>query len=492
MFLMTIIALYTSRIILRTLGVIDYGLYNVVGGIITLFAFVNNSMAISVQRFFSFIIGKKDNSALNKIFSMAINIHFCISIVILLFAETIGLYLLNNYINYPPEKYNSIFWVYQWSTISTCLLFNQIPYNALIISYEKMNAFAYISIIEAVLQLLIVYLLVFISFDKLVLYGFLKMLVALLTIVIYIIYIKKKFTSIKYRILWDKDIFKELTHFAFWSIFGEIAWASINQGNTILLNMFFSPIVNASRGIAFQVNTAVSKFSQNLQLAFTPQIIKTYAQNNLEQMTLLTYRGTKFSFFMLLFLSLPILLNTNFIIKIWLGEVPEYCSIFCQLSIISSLIDCLSNVFSTVAKATGKIRKYQIIISFFLILNLPFSFIILRLGGNPESVYYIYGIISLVLIIVRLHLLNTIIGFNIKSYLKEVIYPIFLVVLFSSLLPVLIKTNFNSDFKNFITSSLFSCFCVLTSTYFFGINKLERESLRTKLNYILNNKRKWF
>ncbi|MEG1861819.1 MAG: MATE family efflux transporter [Bacteroidaceae bacterium] len=481
MLLIMAVTLYTSRVVLEVLGVTDFGIYNVVGGVVMLFSFLNGSMSISVQRYLSYELGTGNKTRLNEIFCMSMNIHALISLVVFLLAETVGLYILYHYINVSPERGNVVFWLYQWSVLACCTSFYQIPYNAMIISSERMDVFAYISIIETVLRLAIVYLLTIIAVDKLSLYGFLTFVITVLITISYILYCYAKFKEARFRRYWNKRMFLELLGFASWSAMGELAWVAVNQGVNIVLNIFFGPVVNAARGIAYQVNGALSKFVQSFQTAMNPQIIKMYAAHDLEAMTLLTFRGIRFSYYLLLLFSLPILLNTEYILSLWLKIVPDYTVLFCQLAILNALIDVLSNLFATVVKAYGRIRNYQMIVSFCLILNLPLSYIALDQGLSPEYTFYVYSVLSATLIILRLLLVKRMVNISIRKYLKEVISPVVFVSILSVIVPYFVASQLEHTFLTFTGVSILSMISVSIVVYIIGLSQTERFFIRKKL-----------
>ena len=336
------VSLYTSRVVLNTLGVEDFGVYNVVGGVVAMFGFINGSMSSATQRYITFALGKGDKTWLQTVFSTTLQIHTLIAGIIVLLGETVGLWFLYNKMQIPADRMDAAFWVLQCSIVATIVMIISVPYNADIIAHEKMSAFAYISILEVVLKLVIVYMLVVFSFDKLILYAFLLLAIQLLIRFCYSIYCNRHFEETKYRHVWDKALFKEMTGFAGWSLFGNLAGVLFSQGLNMLLNVFFGPIVNAARAVAVQVQSAIQQFVGNFQMALNPQITKTYAKGELGDMHSLMFRSARFSFFLLYFLSLPVLFETNFILTIWLKTVPENTVVFLRIMICTSLIYTLS------------------------------------------------------------------------------------------------------------------------------------------------------
>lgn len=476
MLLTMAVTLYTSRIVLNTLGIEDYGIYNVVGGFVFMLGFLNNSMAIATQRFLSFEIGRNDRIQLSRVFSMSINIHFLIAIIILVMAETVGLWFLNTQLTIPTERMVSANWVYQFSILAFIVNVISVPYNATIIANERMNAFAWISIIEVSLKLLIVFLLIWFGYDKLKLYGFLVFIVSLIIGFIYNIYSRHNFPESKFNLLWDKSLFKKMINFVSWSLWGSGASVMYNQGVNILLNLFFGPAINAARGIAFQVQGAVNSFVYNFQIAMKPQIIKSYASDNLEYMHQLIFQGAKYSFFLLFTLSLPILLETEIVLKLWLNIVPEYTLIFTKLVIINVLIDSISGTLMTAAQASGKIKLYQGIVGGLLLLILPISYLFLKFGFSPQVTLYISISISIIALFVRLIILRNIIQIHVKDFLIKVVFNVIIVGLVTVVLPLTIHLIIiDQSFLRLILVGFTTIISSLGSIYLLGLNKDEKQ-----------------
>lgn len=485
MFLTMGITLFTSRVVLQVLGVEDFGIYNVVGGIVSMLGFLNGAMANAVQRFLSFEIGRGDALKVNHVFNVSLVAHLCISIFVLIVAEFAGVWYLNTYINIPTERLSAAHWVLQCAIISTCFNIVQVPYNAIIIAKEEMGVYAYVSIIEVVLKLLIAYLLLAFSFDKLILYSVLNTVVTILVLAIYNVYCNKKFTEVKLRLVHDGKLLKEIIDFAGWNMLGELAWVFTGQGVNIILNLFFGPVVNAAKGIAEQVNGAVSRFVTNFQTALNPQLVKSFAANEIDDMIVLLYRGIRFSYYLLFMLSLPLIINMDLILNIWLTEVPEYATGFCQLVLISSLTATVSNLLSQVAKAYGKIRNYQIIVSVCLFMNFPLSYLVLKLGASPLSTMFVNIAIQLSLIFIRLVLTKSMITLSIRSFFKHVICPVFSVSLTSSIIPLICFWSISNIWVNFIVTSIVAVICVCLSALFVGMERNERTYVITKVKDII-------
>lgn len=486
MFLTMGVSLYTSRIILNTLGVEDFGIYNVVGGIVMLFSFFNSSMSSATQRFLSFEIGKNDYQQLEKVYSMSINIHIIIALIIFILAESIGLWFLNSKLIIPEERLNAANWVYQFSILSFMMTIISVPYNALIIAHERMNVYAYVSIIEVILKLIVVYLLVLLGFDKLKMYSVLIFFVTVIIWIIYKIYINRHFYETRYKLFWDKSLFNILSNYAVWNLFGNIAGVAISQGINIMLNLFFGPTINTARAIAYQVSSAVNGFVSNFQLALNPQIVKSYANNELKYMHQIIFQGSKFSFFLLLILSLPIILETEIILKVWLKFVPEYTVIFTRLVIINVLIDSVSGPLMTAAQASGKIKKYQAIVGSLLLFIIPVSYVFLLLGYPPQITLYISITISVIALFTRLIIISPLVDLSIISFIKGVLGKVILVSCIAIVFPLILKLLIENEVFRFVCVIVGSLLSVLFSIYFIGLKQEEQFFVKRKANALFS------
>ena len=474
------ISLYTSRVVLNTLGVEDYGIYNVVGGIVAMFGFINGSMSSATQRYITFALGKGDKNRLQTVFSTTLQIHTLIAGIIVLLGETIGLWFLYNKMQIPADRMDAAFWVLQASIIDSVIMVISVPYNADIVAHEKMSAFAYISILEAVLKLAIVYILVVFSFDKLILYAFLLLAVQILIRFCYSIYCNKHFEETKYRHVWDKALFKEMTGFAGWSIFGNLAGVLFGQGLNMLLNVFFGPVVNAARGIAIQVQSTIQQFVGNFQMALNPQITKNYAKGELNEMHKLMFRSARFSFFLLFLLSLPVLFETNFILIVWLKTVPEYTVVFLRIMICTSLIYTLANPLIIANQATGKVQKYQAICGTILLMILPVSYVCLRLGLPAYSVFIVHFIMESLTQLARMFLLRPLIGIKIRDYFRYIYSSVLLVIVVSVILPALVYLNMEDTVIRFFVVGIVCVLSVSTTAYTLGLSSNERVFVKAK------------
>ena len=470
-----LVSLYTSRVVLSTLGVEDYGIYNVVSGFVTMFGFLNNSMSRATQRFLTFEIGRENYTQLRNVFSMSLNIHYFIAFVVFLFAELIGMWFFNNQLNVPSDRMYAARWVYQLSILSLMVNIISVPYNAMIIAYERMNIFAWVSIVEVSLKLLIVFMLLLFGFDKLILYAILILIVSLAIRLIYAKYCDAKFKESKFRWYWDKEMFKVLLSFAGWNLWGNIASVLTGQGVNILLNIYFGPVVNAARGIAFQIKGAIISFVQNFQMALNPQIIKSFAINDITYMHQLTFQGSKFSFYLLLILSLPVLFETEFILNLWLKVVPDYTIVFTRLIILNILIDSISGPLMTAAQATGKIKLYQGVVGGVLLLNLPLSYVFLIFGYSPETTFIIGIFISIIALFIRLIILQKIIRLKIIDFFTSVIFKLLIVTIVSIIPPMLICSFLDESIMRIILVTFLSIFSSIITIYFLGLTVSERD-----------------
>lgn len=481
MFLMMGITLYTSRVVLQMLGVDDFGIYNVVGGIVVLFSFVNNAMVASTQRFLNFELGRGNVEEAQKVFASSLNIYLVIVVVFLFLSETVGLWFLNRYINIPPERIVAANWVYQASLVATALNFIRMPYNAAIIAYERMSFYAYTSIIEASLKLGIVFLLYSFS-DKLMAYAWLVSVVALLILLMYIFFCCRVFVICRHHTFaYDKRRYTALVSFSGWSLFGSVANMGASQGVNILLNIFFGVFVNAAMGIANQVSNAINQFVSNFQTAFNPQIIKSYASGEKDRFINLIINTSKYSYYLLFLIALPCFICCNEILQMWLGEVPSHSVSFCRLLIIFSLIDAVQGPLWVSAQATGEIRNYQLLMSFLILLNLPVTYVILKLIPIAELALVVRILINLVTAVARVVYLKRLYSFPIARYLKEVVLLGIIVAVVSFIMPSFVYLYSTGWLMSIITA--FLCIvCTIVAIYFIGLKKSERNLVKSYIN----------
>lgn len=475
------VSLYTSRVVLNTLGVEDYGIYNVVGGVVAMFGFINGAMSSATQRFITFALGKGDMDNLQKVFSTTLQIHALIATIILILGETVGLWFMYTQMQIPADRMDAAFWVLQCSIMSAIVMIVSVPYNADIIAREKMSAFAYISILEAVLKLAIVFLLLVFTQDKLVLYSALVLCVQLFIRFCYGRYCNKHFPESKYRHVWDKRLFKEMTGFAGWSMFGNLSAVLYGQGLNMLLNVFFGPVVNAARAVAVQVQSVMQQFVSNFQMALNPQITKTYAKGEMDEMHQLMFRSARFSFYLLFLLSLPVLFETDFILTIWLKTVPDNTVTFLRIIICTSLIYTLANPMIVANQATGKVRKYQAVCGSILLLILPVSYVCLKLGCPAYSVFIVHFCMEALTQLARIIMLRPLIGVKIKDFFKHIYARVFIVIVLSSIAPATVYYNMNDTVLRFFVLSVACLLSVSIVVYSVGLSQSERTFVKSKV-----------
>lgn len=488
MIVMMIISFYTSRIMLNALGVENYGISNVVGGLVAMFSLISGSLSGSVSRFITYGLGKGDFAELKKIFATSINIHIILATIVVIAIETIGVWFLNNRMVIPAERLYAANWVLQCSVATFAIGLLSIPYNAAVIAHEKMSAFAYMIIFDAVAKLAIVFSIKYYGGDRLILLAILNIIPTIITQLIYWIYCKRNFIECTYTFIWDKNIFKEIFGFAAWNFIGSTAGLMKDQGVNIVINLFSGPTVNAARGIAMQVNSIISRFIQNFTIAINPQIIKDYASGNLERMHKLIFTGTRFSFYLFMFMSIPVFFEIESILYIWLGQVPAHTVLFSRLVLILTLCEIISQMLITAQSATGKIRNYQIIVGGILLTNFPLSYLMLYWGFAPESTLVVAIIISQVCLAARLWFLKSMVKLPVIQFIKEVYLKVIIVTILSATLPMICYLLIAPSFTRFI---LVSCTSVITSAiciYYIGCNKNERKNI---VNSIVKIKKKF-
>jgi len=482
-----IVGLYTSRVVLQTLGVDDYGIYNVVGGIVAMLAFLNSAMTAASQRFISFELGTGSKSKLKQVFCTSVTIHLAIAGIILVLAETVGLWFLNTHMNIAANRMIAANWVYQCSILTFIITVISVPYNACIVAHERMKAFAYISIIEVTLKLVVVYLLLIVHVDKLIIYAILILSVSLIIRMIYGIYCKRNFKECTYKFSFSKQLFNEMFAFAGWSIIGNLGFSLKDQGSNVVLNLFCGTAINAARGVALQVNGIISNFSSNFIMALNPQITKQYAAGNIQESVQLVYAGCRYSFYLLSIISIPVMVNLDYLLSLWLGTVPSYTTEFLFLALIAALINSMATPLVTALQATGRIRNFQIIICFIMMSELPLTYLILKLGYKP----YIAMIASIIVVVVglfaRLLLLKQLVqSYSLKYFVIQVVLRNVLIVTGCGIFAFFIHGYFDKiNFINFIETSFIAFILTLGGVYIFGITSKEKAIINNRIIKII-------
>lgn len=478
------ISIYTSRIILNTLGVSDFGIYNAVGGMVGMFQMMSATFTSSTQRFISFELGKKKKARTGDVFAVALNIHFLLAFIIFIIMEVIGSWFLNCKMNIPVDRMVAANWVFQCSVATFIINLISIPYNASIIAHEKMGVFALIGVYEVVMKLLLVYLLQIILYDKLIIFALFILAIGLSVRLIYGFYCNKYFEECRAKWIMDKELYKEMLSFSGWNFFGSCSAILTLQGITLLLNLFWGVIANAAKGISMQIETAITQLVNNFMTSLNPQITKSYAAGDYEYMKSLMEKGARFSFYLMFVISLPILLETDIILQVWLGQVPLYAVVFVRLSLIFSIMQTFSNTLIVVMMATGKIKTYQITIGLIQFLNFPIAYFFLYLGFAPQVVYYVMIINSVVCIMFRIYFIKRTIKISMNGYVLNVILKSLVIVLLSLLIPLCIHNYLSSGWIQLFIVSLTCVVSTSISIFLIGLTRNEKEFVISKIKSI--------
>ena len=469
------IGLYTSRVVLNTLGVTDYGVYNVVGGVISLLGFMTGSMGAASSRYITFDLGKGDMAVMKRTFGNIISIHFLLAGIIFLLGETAGLWFVLNKLQIPAERMTAAFWVYQFSVFSAILGVISVPYNAAVIAHERMKAFAYIGIVDALLKLLIVYILLVVPYDKLIVYALLFFCVQVFDRVVYGWYCVRNFEETRAKCTFDKDLFKKIFGFAAWTMNGNLAVVGFTQGINILLNLFFGPVVNAARGIAVQVQNWTQVLCINFQTALNPQLTKSYAQKDFHRMHKLLVQSSKFSFYLLFLIALPVMLEVRLVLEWWLGIVPEHTVNFLRLILCSSILATLSNPLIVSVHATGELKKFQLIEGTMLLSIVPIAYLMLKLFKvSPEYVFCVHIVVEIFTQYVRMKIVLPMISMRIVNYVKAVVFPIVKVLIISPVVPLCLYVSLRETVGSFFIVCSVSVVSFCLTAYFIGCTKGEQ------------------
>lgn len=471
------ISLYTSRVILSALGVEDYGVYNVVGGAVAMFGILSSALSSAISRFITFELGKNDFVRLGKVFSTSINIQIIISVIVILVAESVGLWLLYNKLNIPEERLNAAFWVLQLSLLAFCTNLLSVPYNACIIAHEHMKTFAYVSVIEAVGKLGVCYLLLISPWDRLIVYAFLLFMISLIIRLIYGVYCHRSFSECSYSLVFEKGLLKQIGAFAGWNFFINTAAIFNTQGINILINIFFGVVFNAARGIANQVDGAVMQFVNNFVMAINPQITKSYAANNIDEMNKLVCRGARYSYLLMLVFALPFFFETETILKLWLKTVPEDTALFVRLGLVGSMFMSLGNTGYTACMATGNIKRYTLWITSIGCLVFPVSYTAYKLGAPVYASYIVFGAVYLILDLVRLWIMKGLLNFPVSMFFKDVFGRIVPTTILAVVPPFYLFLSMEQGILRFIVNCIVCCISTITSSFLLGMTKQERQSI---------------
>jgi len=485
MFLTLCVSLYTTRVVLNILGVEDFGIYNVVGGVVGMFIFLNSSMAAASSRFLIVELAKNDVNELKRVFNASLSSHFFIVVIIFLLSETIGLWFLTNKLVIPIERINAAKWVYQFSVLSALVSLTQIPYNATIIAHEKMSVYGYVTIVEVILRLLIVYFLSLGDFDKLKVYSVLYFFVTLIISTIYRLYCQCNFNECEISFQWDKALYKKLFSFSIWELYGGLALMGMTQGLNMLLNIFFGPIVNAARGVAYMVQGAIVGFGDSFITAVKPKIIKMYVEKNFKKMMEFVFVSSKYSFYLTLLFSLPLYIETPFILELWLKIVPNHTVSFCRLILINNLVWSLRNPIVTAFHAIGKIKVANLVCGSLFYLIIIFSYLCLKIGFPPESVFIVTIFFSVLIQVTELILLKKLISFSVKTYFKEVIFISILVLIIAAIVPFFVSIIFEQGILRFLIVGFSSVIALFFTIFYIGIAKKDKNLIVSKIHIVI-------
>ena len=475
--------LYTSRVLLKAMGVEDFGIYNVVGGIVFMFSFLNTAMAVGSQRYLSYEIGKKTDRV-NEVFNTSVNVHFFISLCVLLLAETFGLWFLNTHMNIPHERIDAANVVFHASVLSFALMINSVPYTAFIMSKEDMNVYAGISSLDILLRLCAAIIIGTVSYDALKLYPILLVVISILVLMVYMFYCRTHYKESRYKLSFNRSLFVELLTYSNWNMFGGVASVCNNYGVNILLNIVFNgTVINAARAIAYQVNTAVTQFTVNFQSALNPPIVKAYANGDHEYMRKLIYRGARYSYLLLFFIVLPLFIQTPYILDLWLPIIPEHAITFVRWILAASLVDSFSGTLLTSSLASGRIKKYQLVVGIWLLFNLPVSYVLLLLVPQPEVVFVVNFVFVFIALFLRLYMVSHLVNITIKDFLKETIVRMLPITILCPILPICCSMYMQEGLMEFVLTIITS---VISCMLFYWIIGLRTDERKFVADYISN------
>lgn len=481
------INLYVTRVVLDVLGVSDYGVYNVVCGFVSMFGFLNTSMANGIQRFYNFELGKNGEDAVAKVYNTALIIQFVLAVGIVILTETIGLWYVNSKMVISPERIVAANWIFQFSVLSLVFVIMQIPYSAAILAYERMDYYAIVSIIDAVIKLAIVIILPHLSGDSLILYGLLMMAISITDFILYSVYCRNKFHHLKFKKMFDKSLFKSMMSFSGWNLFGSFAYVVKGQGVNVLINTFFGTVVNAANGIATQISSAIQTFAANIVLAFKPQLTQSYAMGNHIRAEHLMFSMSKIAYALMCVIAIPIMVEIDYVLTLWLNsEIPANTHSFANLTIIATMIGILNTPVTQMIHATGRMKKYQIATSVVICSILPISWTFLKLGYDANSVFVITIVIMAINQAVCLRVLHSIFRFSLTKYIKEVIFPCIII----TIIPLFVVSSIgnvigSSSIWNFIVVTIVNLLAV-GILFYLTLNSSEKQILQSYIVKIKN------
>lgn len=470
-----LVSIYTSRVILDVLGASDYGIYNVVGGVVTMMAFLNGALGSSSSRFLTYELGTGNTEKLKKTFSASLNLHICVALLVLLLGETVGLWFFYEKLVIPEDRIEAAFWVYQFSIITTMVSFTQVPYNASLIAHEKMSIYAYVGLYESISKLIIVYLIALSPIDKLVFYALLLMINTLGIQLFYRFYTSKRYSECQFRLVKDKNLYRTLLGYSGWDLFGGVAVVCQGQGINILLNMFFGPVVNAARAIAVQIQGAVASFVNNFLTAVRPQVVKNFAAGNTNEMYRLTFSTAKYAYLLMLAFTLPVCFEIDTILKLWLGKnVPENTNIFVILVLCTYLMETYHSASLMSYHAIGKIKLGNIVGGTLMIMALPISYIALLLGAPAYSVFVVIFFVNLTQTFWGWMVVHRYVTFSYGKLLKIVFVPTIAITLISIIIPLILVNTMEATFLRLVLLAVLSELVLVVCVYYIAMDKYER------------------
>lgn len=474
------VTFYTSRIILQVLGAEDYGIYNVVGGVIALMGFLNSSLGSSSSRFLTYALGKGDEEESNKVFSASLNLHICVALIVLVIAETICLWFLNEKMVIPKDRINAAFWVFQFSVITMMFNFTQVPFNSTLIAHENMSIYAYVGLYEAFSKLAIVYLIKISPIDTLIFYSFLLMLDSAAIQLFYRYYTLRHYRECNFRLFWDKVLYKKLLYYSGWEIFGGLAVVTQNQGINILLNIFFGPVVNAARAIAVQIQAAVMMFVQNFLIAVRPQVVKSMAEGEIERMYNLTFYAAKFAYLLMLALVMPLCFEIDFVLKIWLGNnVPENTNIYAIIVLITYLMETYHMSSLMPYHAIGNIKVGNIVGGSLMISSLPLAYILLDIGLPAYSAFLSVFFVNSIQMFFGWWLIHHYVPYSYKDLLKKVYCPTLVITAIGIVIPFILVKEMDEGWTRFILLVILTEIILLTLSYNIALSDDEKVKIKT-------------
>ena len=480
-----LVSLYTSRVILRVLGISDYGIYQVIGGLVAMFGVLSTALSAAISRFITFEIGSGNKEKLCRVFSTSIIVQFIIAFIVLLLAEVIAIWFVQTQMKIPEGRMIAAQWVLHCSLITFCINLVSVPYNACIIAHEHMKTFAYISVLDVLLKLIVCFCIFISPVDKLIFYAVLLTVEAVIIRIIYSFYCHRHFEESRSKLIFDKTIFRDMLSFSGWSFFTNTNSILNNQGVNMLINVFFGVTVNTARGIAVQVENVVLQFVNNFTVAINPQITKSYASGEMERMYSLVCRGAKFSYFAMLLVALPIVCEAEKILNIWLTVVPEHTVIFVRLSLVLGVFDCIGASGYTACAAAGKMKRYALILTPIGLLEFPLTWMFFGMGAPAVSTYYLYIFVKFLVVIARLFLLRDMVGLTPVIFVKNVFRPILFTTLVAVLPSIFVIYVFPQSFWRLFISVIVALSTVSLASLYIGMTVGERQIIMERVYKLL-------